>query len=164
MNVARGRPKGSVSLTDEMEEQIVLLVQSGVPYPHAIKAVGVAERTGREWRERGEGRSTRPPTKKLKRFASRVRAAEALAITDALVRLLQKDPEKWLRYMERYATQEGSGDIRLGLDLTELEDPDARAEAMRVIEQVLLYHPDFVIAHCGDETCNCIFHSERSEE
>lgn len=164
MSAPRGRPRGSVSLTATMEEQIVLLVQSGVPYPHAIKAVGVAERTGREWRERGEDRSTRPPTKKLKRFASRVRAAEALAITDALVRLLQKDPEKWLRYMDRYATQEGSGDIRLGLDLTELEDPDARAEAMRVIEQVLLYHPDFVIPPGREEDCSCIYHGERSEE
>ena len=95
----RGRPPGSVSLTDEIADKIVAYLRAGAFLEGAAEAAGISPRTLREWIERGEGRHpTRPCTPKLKAFASRVRQAMAEARIGAEVRVYRENPRYWLTH------------------------------------------------------------------
>jgi hypothetical protein len=132
--VGRGRPKGSVGLTDELFSTIVGLIRSGTFDHVAAEAAGISERTFREWIARGEGRHpTRPQTPKLRAFADAVRKARAEARAIAETSVYRSKPESWLRYVARstpgregwtdpgkvQGQAAGPGDVRLPQDATD---------------------------------------------
>jgi hypothetical protein len=97
-----GRPIGSISLTREIWDNIVLRIRAGA-YDHvAAEASGVPARTFREWIERGEGRHpTRPPTPRLRAFAQDVARARADARVMAEIRAYREDNRFWLTHVAR---------------------------------------------------------------
>jgi hypothetical protein len=98
----RGRPPGTVSLTPEIQERILELIRAGVYDFIAAEAVGISERTLREWIQRGEGlHPTRPATRKLRRFAREFRQAKAEARASAEIRVYRDNPVRWLSYVGR---------------------------------------------------------------
>ena len=98
----RGRPPGSVSLTQEIQDTIVAYIRAGAMAYVAAEAAGISARTFRDWMERGEGRhATRKPTPKLRRFAREVRQAQAEARVAAEVRAHQEDLRFWLGHVAR---------------------------------------------------------------
>jgi len=168
----RGRPKGSVALTREIEEKILTLIGAGAYDYVAAEAAGVAARTLREWLARGEGRSERGSTPKLRAFARKVRTAKALARVDAEVRVFRENPKLWLSRVARTrGDREGWGEQgsrepddtpRFSLDLRDYADETARAELYRVHEVMLGIEPAFVIPACLDASCPCIWHAQRT--
>jgi hypothetical protein len=98
----RGRPAGSVSLTPEIRERIVEMIRGGTFDYIAAEAVGISQRTLREWIQRGEGEHpTRPPTRKLRAFATEVRRAKAEARAAAEIRVFRDNAPRWLSYQGR---------------------------------------------------------------
>ena len=102
----RGRPPGSVTLTDERRRKIVGFIRAGAFDHVAAQAVGISPRTFREWIARGEGRGPRPPTPKLAALAEEVRAARAQARLAAEARVYRDQPLYWLSRAAR--SREGS--------------------------------------------------------
>jgi hypothetical protein len=103
----RGRPVGSVSLTEEIQQQIVAMVRAGAFAHVAASAAGVPERTFYEWLERGEQRHpTRSSTSKLRAFALAVRTAQSEARAAAEIRVHREHPRYWLTHAAR--TKPGS--------------------------------------------------------
>jgi hypothetical protein len=93
----RGRPPGSVSLDEEKAWKIVNLIRSGVFDYVAAEAVGVSDRTFRDWMARGEGtHETRSSTPKLRKFAEDVRSARAEARAAAENKVYSERPAYWL--------------------------------------------------------------------
>lgn len=98
----RGRPPGSVSLTAEMQKQIVAYIRGGAFPVAAALATGVAERTFYEWLARGKGEHpSRGPSRKLKAFAREIERAWAEARVAAEVQVYRKDPKFWLTHAAR---------------------------------------------------------------
>jgi transposase-like protein len=98
----RGRPPGSISLTDEIQRMIVTFTRAGAFASSAAEASGVSRSTYFEWMARGEGRHpTRRGTPKLRRFAREVRRAQAEARAVVEARVFREDPFHWLRYAAR---------------------------------------------------------------
>jgi hypothetical protein len=98
----RGRPAGSVGLTQEIWDTIINYTRGGAMAYVAAEAAGVEVRTFREWVQRGEGRHpTRTATSKLRRFAREVRQAQAEARVAAEIRANQEDVKFWLRHVAR---------------------------------------------------------------
>lgn len=98
----RGRPRGSISLTPEIERIILAYIRAGAFSCVAARAAGISERTLSEWIARGEGRHpSRTPTRKLKRFAREVRIAQAEARIGAEIRVYRDKPSQWLKYAAR---------------------------------------------------------------
>ena len=99
---SRGRPRGSVSLTPQIEQTIVSYVRAGA-FPHvAAQAAGISPRTFHDWMARGEDRhSSRSSTPKLRAFARAVRTAQAEARIAAEVRVYREKPAQWLKYAAR---------------------------------------------------------------
>ena len=98
----RGRPPGSVSLTDEIHRTIVNLVRAGVFLHVAARAAGIAPRTIFDWLRRAEGApGAHPATPKLIAFASDVRRAQAEARAGAEIRVYKDNPLQWLRNAAR---------------------------------------------------------------
>ena len=102
----RGRPPGTVSLTDEIAEKIVAYIRGGAFDYVAALAAGVADRTFRDWMARGEDRHlNRPPSPKLRRFAAAVRQAQAEARIGAEIRVYREQPRYWLAHAARTEPQ-----------------------------------------------------------
>jgi transposase-like protein len=98
----RGRPPGSVSLTDEIQRMIVTFTRAGAFPSSAAEGSGISRSTFFEWMARGEGRHpTRQGTPKLRLFAREVRRAQAEARAVAEARVCREDPFHWLRYAAR---------------------------------------------------------------
>jgi hypothetical protein len=98
----RGRPAGSVSLTPEIQQRLLELIRGGTYDYIAAEAVGISERTFREWIQRGDGEHpTRPPTRKLKAFAREVRRAKAEVRAAAEIRVFRDNASRWLSYQAR---------------------------------------------------------------
>jgi transposase-like protein len=98
----RGRPPGSVSLTDEIQRTIVAFTRAGAFAVSAAEAAGISRSTYFDWMARGEDRhATRPGTPKLRRFGTEVRRAQADARGVEEARVLKDDPFHWLRYAAR---------------------------------------------------------------
>lgn len=133
----RGRPRGSVSLTPEIQERLLELIRGGTYDYIAAEAVGISERTFREWIQRGDGEHpTRPPTRKLRAFAREVRRAKAEVRAAAEIRVFRDNASRWLSYQARTKPgREGwthppetqvaaEGAARLEALISELEDED----------------------------------------
>lgn len=98
----RGRPTGSVSLTDEIHRTIVMCLRAGAFLGTAASVAGISGRTLSDWLARGEDRhSSRPGTPPLRRFAREVRSAQAEARASAEARVFEEDPLHWLRHAAR---------------------------------------------------------------
>jgi hypothetical protein len=98
----RGRPPGSVSLTDEIQRTIGAFTRAGAFPVCAAEAAGISRSAYFDWMARAEGRHrTRQGTPKLRRFAIEVRRAQADARAVAEARVLKDDPLHWLRYAAR---------------------------------------------------------------
>ncbi len=92
----RGRPKGTVALTKKIEDTILSYIRAGSYDYVAAEAAGISDRTFRDWIARGEGRSMRPSTPRLRTLAKAVRTAKAEARIDAEVRVHREHPTYWL--------------------------------------------------------------------
>lgn len=98
----RGRPPGSPSLTKEIEDTIVSYVASGATLAAAAAAAEISPRTLRDWLSRGEERHpSRRCTAKLRRFAKRLRRAQAEARIVAENRVYKENPKAWLAVAAR---------------------------------------------------------------
>jgi hypothetical protein len=98
----RGRPPGSVSLTDEIERINLAYVRAGAFLHVAAQAAGISPRTLFDWLNRGEERpAARPSTPRLRSFARNVRVAQAEARIGAEVRVYRDNPAMWLRNAAR---------------------------------------------------------------
>jgi hypothetical protein len=98
----RGRPAGSVGLTQEIWDTIINYTRAGAMAYVAAEAAGIEVRTFREWVQRGEGRHpTRSVSSKLRRFAREVRKAQAEARVAAEIRANQEDVKFWLKHVAR---------------------------------------------------------------
>lgn len=98
----RGRPPGSITLTEQIEQKIVSFVQAGAFAHAAAQAAGVPPRTFYEWMERGEGtHPTRRPTPRLRAFAKAVLTAQAQARVVAETRVFRERPTYWLSHAAR---------------------------------------------------------------
>jgi len=75
-------------ITDELTDAMCELVEAGLPIPVAGEAVGASRATVREWLRRSEDRDDRPNGDAYATFATRVRAANARAMADAVRDLL----------------------------------------------------------------------------
>lgn len=105
----RGRPPGSVSLTEEMARRIVDYIRAGAFAEAAARAAGVPDRTFRDWMARGEGtHPNRSATPKLRSFVKKVRRAQAEARVAAEVRVYREHPRYWLSRAAR-STREAPG-------------------------------------------------------
>ena len=164
----RGRPKGSVSLTPEIADQIVALVQAGSFGYVAARAVGVPARTFHDWMARGRGEHpTRSSTPKLGDFAKRVDTAEAISRVGVETRIREIDPKHWLRYAARSKPgEEGWSDPARGSDaspgasLAHLSE-DELASEMERLESVLIEAGELTTPACANPRCRCSLHPKR---
>ena len=153
-----GRPRGSITLTDEMADQVLTLIRAGGSLRSAAIATGIPERTLQGWVARGLGRTKEPATRKLKDFARRVEQAQAEARVSAEVRLHKTQPGRWLR--DRVATPDAGGDDDDGPP-----DPQQiRDLAKRFRDALLFVDPSEVVPPCPNRRCRCVYHAERSPE
>ncbi|TMK37737.1 MAG: hypothetical protein E6G58_01150 [Actinobacteria bacterium] len=165
-----GRPKGSVSLTREIEEKILAIIRAGGWGYAAAEAAGISARCYYEWIARGEGRSARGSTPKLVAFAKEVRKAEAGSRVLAEAEVYRTRPALWLSRRVRSkpgregwtAPVEGSDRPSFSLDFHDYQDPAVRTELFRVHELMLQIEPDLVIPPCPDGACACAWHRPRS--
>jgi len=161
----RGRPIGSVSLTRERQEKILGLIRNGVFDHVAAEACGVSPRTLREWVARGEGRSSRPATPKLRAFAKEYRKAKAEARALAEARAYREHLPFWLTHAARSTEdREGwtdlpgaSGDGEPALSPEELKDL-----ITGVRNDQLYTDPNVLVPMCLNPRCRCTFHRQRT--
>jgi 3-hydroxyisobutyrate dehydrogenase-like beta-hydroxyacid dehydrogenase len=158
----RGRPLGSPSLTDAVIDTIVAYVEAGSFAYVAAEAAGVSDRTFRDWIARGEGRSPRRSTERHRRFADRVRQAEAKARISAEVRTHRDNPNFWLSRAARSRPgREGWTEpsermleqaARLGLT-----EQDLQREVDRMLA-LLAEEGAFAAPPCDRVRCRCSHH------
>ena len=157
----RGRPVGSVSLTPEKAKLIITLARGGASQATAAHAAGVPLRTLREWLARGEGRSAKPATRKLRDFAREVRKAQAEAKASAEVRVHQRQPATWLR---TDAARAGEDDASERADEDGPTPERIQALARKVRNGMLYVDPTETVPPCPNPRCRCVFHRERTAE
>jgi hypothetical protein len=146
-----------VSLRAEKASEIILLLQGGASLRSAAQISGIPLRTLQEWISRGEGRSQKPATPKLKAFARDVRRAQAEARASAEVRVHERQPATWLR---TEAADPGSVDAP-----DDAPRPERIRElARRVRDALLLADASEVVPACPNPRCRCVFHRERTLE
>ncbi len=135
LRARRGRPPGSVSLTKETADTIVVYVGAGAALSAAAEAAGISERTLYDWLARGEGRHpSRKATPKLKRFARDVRRANARARVVAETEVFRTDPKWWLTRRDRFEPgRSGWGD-----PLRDPTQPPVSDEQMKDAKERLL--------------------------
>jgi len=160
----RGRPAGAVSLTREIEEQVLRFLRAGAFVRTAAEVAGISERTLREWVARGEGRSPRPATAKLTRFARKVRKARAEARAIAEIKAFNDHVLQWLKYGAR-STPDSQGWSELPQDL--MTDPKLGPEQvlellMGVWNHRLYTDPSLVVPRCANRRCRCQLHRPRT--
>jgi hypothetical protein len=98
----RGRPPGSVSLTDEIERMILSYVRAGAFLHVAAQAAGISPRTLFDWLNRAEGGpGARPSTPRLDSFAQKLRIAQAETRVGAEARVYRDNPALWLKNAAR---------------------------------------------------------------
>lgn len=160
-----GRPKGSVSLSRDVEEQIVGLIRGGVSYSNACVARGFSARTAREWRAHGEKRRG-PPSPRLEAFILKVHEAEAFADAKAEAALLSKSPSGHLKRSDARRAREASDEsAKLGVaepDQVALKARIREIESRLVIER-FTSDTSYTI-RCPELECPCLLHRERTPE
>lgn len=155
----RGRPPGSVSLTAEKANEIILLLRGGASLRSAAQISRIPLRTVQDWIARGEGRSQRSATPKLKALAKDVRRAQAEARASAEVRVHERQPATWLR--TEAAALDGSEDAVED----DVPNPERIRElASRVRDALLQADASEVVPACPNRRCGCVFHRERTPE
>lgn len=163
----RGRPAGSVSLTREREEKILGLIRNGVFDHVAAEACGVSPRTLREWVARGEGRSSRPTTSKLRAFAKAYRKAKAEARALAEARAYQDHLTFWLTHAAR-STEDREGWTDLpgasGNGEPTLSPEELKDLITGVRNDQLYSDPNALVPECLNRRCRCSFHRSRTPE
>lgn len=153
-----GRPKGSVGLTAEIQEQVLTLLRGGASLPGAAATVGVPVRTMQGWVARGSGRAKESSTPKLRRFAKAVEQARAEARVSAEVRLHKSQPARWL-HAGIASEDPGAEDDDLSTD------PARVRELAKQVRDALLYiDPNELVPPCPNRRCRCVFHTERTPE
>jgi len=160
----RGRPVGAPSLTNERQEMILGLIRKGVFDHVAAAASGVSARALREWIARGEGRSSRPSTTKLRTFAAQYRRAKAEARAFAEARAYDEHLLQWLKYAAR-STIEGEGWSELPEGFAaqgSVPLPEELATLLTGIRNDLLYTDvESIVPPCPNRRCRCVFHHPR---
>jgi hypothetical protein len=167
-----GRPKGSVSLTLERQEQIVAFVLSGATPQVAARAAGVNARTFREWMARGEDRHpSRPSSPKLRRFAQSVNQAFGQTILIAQAKAFREQPLQWLK---ANAPAPEDQDARGGLpgggggnetpDALRLLSDAALARETNTLMSSFTEAGTFVAPLCPDPRCPCVWHDNWQNE
>jgi hypothetical protein len=167
----RGRPPGSVSLTDEIQSSIVSLARGGVLPTVAARAAGINPRTYHDWMARGQDRHrSRPNTPKLKAFAKAVDRAAAEAIAAAEASLHRDHPDRWLNRAAPAGSEEVGGPESLvahgpqetSIDLSRWSDEELMDETQQLLQAVAddwgYYAP-----RCSDKKCPCEHHVPRSD-
>lgn len=152
----RGRPPGSVSLTDEAAATIVSLIRRGILPWVAAEVAGVPRRTYRDWMARGEGtHRTRSCTPKLRRFSLEVTKAQAEARAVAENQVFEKDPKHWLSHAARSSREwEGWSDPGRGVD----QEDQSNTLAARLLEAERRDREEEAAARCSDPSCRCASH------
>jgi hypothetical protein len=164
--VRRGRPAGSVALTEEIERTIVAYVEAGAFDYVAAEAAGIDDRTFRDWMARGLGRHpTRTRTRQLARFAKAVLEAKARARVAREITVADRDPRFWLAHAARSKPgREGWTDP--------VEDPAQAAgpPAYAPTEQetaatvrALIESGALRVDACADPECTCRYHRAQEE-
>lgn len=166
----RGRPVGSVTLTPDIQATIVTYVRAGAFDSAAAEAAGIPERTFRDWMARGESRSDRASTPKLRAFARAVRRAKAEARAAAEVRVYRERPTYWLPRAARTTRErEGWTDPAKGqaaeaesthTALARLTDEEL-GEALGRVLRVGLQSGNLIIPRCPHPRCRCPWHKPR---
>ena len=162
----RGRPPGTVALTEEIAQKIVDYTKAGAFDYVAAEAAGISARTFRDWIARGEGtHPTRASTPKLRRFAQRVAQAKAEARTSAEVRVHRDQPASWLAHAARskpdregWTTpsvvpgEEGTGVTSFEERIAEWDRQAAERDRQAATSAT---------SDCPDADCACPFHQRR---
>jgi hypothetical protein len=164
-----GRPRGSVSLTADLEEKILSYIRAG-GLPHvAAEAAGVNPRTFRDWMARGEGRHpTRPSTPRLRRFAKAVNEAVGQTRLIAEARMFKDHPGQWLKTAARTRgdfegwsdpeREGGTGSAELSSSaLSRFTDEELDNE-LRKLALLSAQDGTFDSPPCPDPKCPCFFH------
>jgi transposase len=160
----RGRPVGSVSLTDERRELILACLRGGALQAEAAEVAGISPRTLREWIERGEGRSKRDSSAKLKAFATDVRQATGEAIVAAAAHAHKDRPTWWLTHAARSrADREGWTELKSAAAdaVAEMSEEEARDELAHLLELRLIHDPEALVPRCSKPRCGCEWHRRR---
>lgn len=161
----RGRPVGAPSLTRERQEMILGLIRKGVFDHVAAAAAGVSPRSLREWVARGEGRSTRPSTPKLRNFAKEYRKAKAEARAFAEARAYQEHLLAWLKHAA--PSRDGlAGWTQMpeGSEQGEAPSPEELLDLLRgTFMDLVLTDASLVVPSCGNRRCKCCLHRVRSQ-
>jgi len=161
----RGRPKGSVSLTAKRRELILACLRAGALLSEAADVAGISPRTLREWIARGEGRSGRPQTPKLKAFAVEARQAMAEARVAAAARAHEERPTWWLTHAARSSPdREGWTEPATGGSadqVAEMSEAEIADELSHLLELRLRSEPGAVVPRCSRPRCGCGWHRRR---
>jgi hypothetical protein len=162
----RGRPVGAPALTPDVQDLILSLTRKGAFDHVAAGVAGVGESTLREWIARGEGRSVRPATPKLRAFAKVYRKAKAEARALAEMRAYDEHLLAWLKHAGRSKDGlEGWTDMPAG---TEASEPVSEDELLDLLLgaflDLLLTDAGIILPSCGNLRCRCVFHRIRSTE
>jgi hypothetical protein len=153
----RGRPPGSIALTAEKENQLLTLVRGGASLRSAAETAEIGFRTLQEYLARGEGRSSKLSTPKLRRFARDLQRAQAEATASAEVRVHKNQPATWLKNTLT--------DLTSNAEDGEAPSPERIRElAGRVRDLLLLTDPLELVPRCPNPRCRCMFHRERTPE
>lgn len=161
----RGRPVGAPSLTRERQETILGLIRKGVFDHVAAAAAGVSPRSLREWVARGEGRSTRSSTRKLRNFAKEYRKAKAEARAFAEARAYQEHLLAWLKHAAPSRDGlEGWTQMPEGSEQGEAPSPEQLLDLLRgTFMDLLLTDASLVVPSCGNRRCKCCLHRIRTQ-
>jgi hypothetical protein len=133
----------------------------------AADVAGISPRTLREWVARGEGRSSRATTPKLRAFAQKYRQAKAEARALAEARIYQDDTKWWLTHAAPSrdglpgwtAPPEDSGGEG------DVPSPEELKDLITGVRNDQLYSdPDAVVPQCLNRRCRCSFHRRRTPE
>jgi hypothetical protein len=157
----RGRPPGSVTLTPEIADTILALIESGAWDYVAAEVAGVDGRTFRDWIARGERRHpTRRPTPELEAFARQVREAKARARAVREVEVANRDPKYWLTRLARskpgregWTEPVGEEPAASGPGTPYEPTPQEAIETIRILVAV-----GAISLECPDPPCPCPLH------
>jgi len=149
----RGRPAGSISLTAEREVQALAYYRVGCPDEEVAELLEISARTLLEWIARGEGRSEKTSSPKLRRFAKAVAKAKAEAKASARVSIKEKRPDKFLDLLTAQAAAAAPPTY---------SPEQIRTLAVQLVE-ALLRQSTVRIAPCPDADCHCPFHAKEEK-
>ena len=160
----RGRPPGSVTLTNDIQRTIVECIRAGGFDHVAAEAAGVSARTFRYWMARGEGRSPGGPARpRLKAFAADVNRARAEVRLAAEIRVYREDPKHWLSRVARTKpdregwTEPRPDPVGAATDPGGAGPEDVDAELARMLMD-LLASGEVAVPPCSHPRCRCPFH------